>query len=111
MRAIFLLAVLSGLLVLPASPSFAAKVGETCDGIAAIQCDKGLWCEHPAGQCQVADGAGKCVAETMPPCIEMHAPVCACPVGDKPAVEYSNECFRKAAKAQPDHVGSCGGSK
>ena len=65
----------------------------------------------PAAKCHVADGAGKCVAETGPACIEMHAPVCACPVGDKPAVEYSNDSFRKVAKAQLDHVGSCGGSK
>ena len=111
MRAIFLLAVLPGLLVLSASPSFAAKVGETCDGIAAIQCDKGLWCEHPAGQCHVADGAGKCVEETGPACIEKNDPVCACPVGDKPAVQYSNDCFRKVAKAQLDHVGKCEGTK
>ena len=38
-----------------------SQEGETCDGIAAIKCDKGLWCEHPAGQCQVIDGAGTCV--------------------------------------------------
>lgn len=111
MRAIFLLAALAGLLMLLLSPSFAAKVGATCDGFAGIKCDSGLWCEHPAGQCQMADGAGKCVEETKLPCIEMQAPECACPVGDKPAVEYPNDCFRKAAKAQLDHVGSCEGTK
>ena len=108
MRAIFLAAVLPGLLVLPSCPSFAAKVGETCDGVAAIQCDKGLWCEHPAGQCQVIDGAGTCVKETVPSdCKEMADPVCACAVGNKPAVKYDNDCLRKVAKAQLDHTGEC----
>ena len=107
MRAIFLPAALAGFLVLSFSPSFAAKVGETCDGIAVIQCDPGLWCEHPAGQCQVADGAGKCVAETPPNCEEIADPVCACQVGDKPAVEYPNDCKRKVAKAQLDYKGHC----
>lgn len=102
MRAIFLLAVLPGLLVLPSSPSFAAKVGETCDGIAAIQCDKGLWCEHPAGQCQVADGAGVCVKDSPEACTQEHIPVCAC--GGK---EFPNDCERKKAKQQLDYASAC----
>ena len=64
MRALLVLAVLACLLTLPLSPSFAAKVGETCDGIAGIKCDEGSWCEHPAGECNVADGAGTCVKNT-----------------------------------------------
>jgi hypothetical protein len=111
MRAILRLAVLAGLLMLSLSPSFAAKVGETCDGFAGIKCDSGLWCEHPAGQCQMADGAGKCVEQRGPKCTEDYDPVCACPVGDKPAVQYPNDCKRKEAKAQLDHVGECGGAK
>ena len=67
MRAILVLALLACLSSMPFSPSYAAneaKQGETCDGIAVIKCDKGLWCEHPAGQCQVIDGAGTCVKNT-----------------------------------------------
>jgi hypothetical protein len=42
------------------APAVAAGPGETCDGIAGIDCEEGLWCEHPASQCTVADGAGMC---------------------------------------------------
>jgi hypothetical protein len=107
MRAIFLPALFAGLLILPMTASFAATEGETCDGIAAIQCETGLWCEHPAGECGVMDGAGTCVKETPPNCKEMHDPVCACPVGGKDSVEYANDCLRKVAKAQLDHAGAC----
>ena len=78
MRAYLLLTTLVCLSVLPAAPSSAAKVGETCDGIAAIKCDPKLWCEHPAGECNVPDGAGTCVEETGPICMENYLPVCAC---------------------------------
>lgn len=107
MRAYLHLATLACLLVLPSASASAAKVGETCDGIAALKCEKGLWCEHPAGECGLPDGAGTCVKETDPACIDEHAPVCACPVGDKPTVEYPNDCQRKVAKAQLDYVGEC----
>ena len=70
MRALLVLAVLACLLTLPLSPSFAAKVGETCDGIAGIKCDEGSWCEHPAGECNVADGAGTCVKDSPEACTQ-----------------------------------------
>jgi len=102
MRAFFFLGFVFGLLLLPSAPASAAGAGETCDGIAGIQCDAGLWCEHPAGQCDVADAAGTCVKESGPICTEDYMPVCACG-----GVQYSNDCRRKAAKAQLDHVGEC----
>ena len=107
MRAYLFLATLTGLVVLTPAPSSAAKLGETCDGIAHLQCDKGLWCEHPAGECGLPDGAGSCVKELGPVCKEDYAPVCACPEGGKNPVQYSNDCKRKAAKTQLDHVGEC----
>ena len=89
MRALLVLAVLACLLTLPLSPSFAAKVGETCDGIAGIKCDEGSWCEHPAGECNVADGAGTMCKEPEA-CTEPVIPVCAC--GGK---EFPSDCERK----------------
>jgi len=71
----------------PEAPLSAAKLGETCDGIAALRCDEGLWCEHPGGQCTVADGSGMCA--------KTHGKT------------YGNDCARKAAKAQLDHIGEC----
>ena len=62
----------------------------------------GLWCEHPAGECNVADGAGTCVKETADSMYEEHIPVCAC--GGK---EFSNDCERKKAKQQLDHASAC----
>lgn len=102
MRAIFLPAMLAGFLALSLSPSLAANEGETCDGIAAIQCEAGLWCEHPAGQCNVADGAGTCVKDSPEACSQEHIPVCAC--GGK---EFPNDCERKKAKQQLDYADAC----
>jgi hypothetical protein len=101
MREFLALAVLACLLTLPPSPSFAAKVGETCDGIAAIKCDKGLWCEHPAGQCSFGDPSGTCVKDTEA-CTEPVIPVCAC--GGK---EFTSDCERKRAKQQLDYASAC----
>ena len=81
MRAIKLLLSLALLSLPTAVPAVAAGVGETCDGIAAIQCDAGLWCEHPSGQCNTVCG---CDGET-----------------------YGNQCMASAAKTQVDHIGEC----
>lgn len=85
--------------------SFAAKEGEMCGGIAGIACDKGLFCEKPAGQCNTADLAGKC--EVKPEiCTKEFKPVCACD-----GKQFGNDCERKAAGAQKDHDGECGSTK
>ena len=62
MRTAKLLVLLALLSLLAVAPAAAAGIGETCDGIAAIQCDEGLWCEHPASQCKMSDAAGKCIS-------------------------------------------------
>jgi len=87
--------------LLTSLPASAAKEGELCGGIAGIMCDKGLFCEYPAGQCSTADLAGVC--ETQPEvCTEHFLPVCSCD-----GKQYGNDCKRKAAGAQKDYDGPC----
>jgi hypothetical protein len=101
MRAFMLLIGFALLSALPASPLSAAARGETRDGIAAIQCEEGLWCEHAPGQCAVADAAGMC-AKASEICTEDYHPVCGCN-----GKTYGNDCMRKVKKVQLDHIGEC----
>jgi hypothetical protein len=96
---------LIGLVFLSASgltPAWGATLGETCDGIAALRCEEGLWCEHPAGECNMADGAGMC-AKAPEICTQDYQPVCGCD-----GKTYSNDCMRRIEKVQLDHIGECG---
>jgi hypothetical protein len=79
----------------------AANLDEACGGSAGITCNSALWCQAPAGQCNVADAAGTC---DKPPafCIRVSRPVCGCN-----GKTYPNDCERQHAKAQLDHVGAC----
>jgi hypothetical protein len=49
-----------------------------------------------------ADAAGQC-AQAPEVCTQDYNPVCGCD-----GKTYGNDCVRKAAKAQLDHLGECG---
>jgi len=102
MRASKVLISFAFLFALVSGPGAAATLDESCDGVAGVQCDTGLWCDHPAGQCNVADAAGQCV-KAPDVCTQDYNPVCGCD-----GETYGNDCMRKLAKVQLDHIGECG---
>jgi hypothetical protein len=78
--------------------------GQECGGFRpgpAPVCQAGLFCEMPAGSCNLADGVGKCArVETV--CPDIFAPVCGCD-----GKTYPSDCSRRGARAQLDHTGMC----
>lgn len=61
----------------PTSARTPVAEGGMCGGFAGFQCAQGLTCQMPAGQCQVADGAGVC-RKVPQMCTLIYAPVCGC---------------------------------
>ena len=88
---------------LAASPAGAVGVGETCGGIAGLQCDAGLACKFPEGQCNTADLAGTCVAVPAE-CPQQGPRVCGCD-----GKTYTNECELLKAGVRQDKQGACPG--
>ena len=72
-----------------------------CGTIAGIACPNGQWCDLQAKSCGVTDLPGVCV-KVPEVCTQDFVPVCGCD-----GKTYSNDCARRAAKAQKDHDGEC----
>jgi len=83
------------------SAASAVGPGKQCGGIIGIPCDKGLWCQLPAGSCRAFDMFGTC---TKVPrfCTRIFKPVCGCD-----GKTYGNDCARQMAKVQLAHTGKC----
>ena len=99
-RAVAALIIVLGLAFGSTGASAAGK-GETCGGIFPLTCDKGLWCQNPAGECKIINAQGKC--DVIPrSCPRNFRPVCGCDGNT-----YNNNCERQMAKVQLDHTGRC----
>jgi hypothetical protein len=87
---------------LGAGPASQAQTGQTCGGIANLQCPKGQACLFPENQCNVADLAGTCI-EVPADCPKQGPPVCGCD-----GKTYANECEIAKAGVRPLRKGACG---
>jgi hypothetical protein len=98
-RRMIVLAFLCTVLTLAAS----AQTGQTCGGIAALQCPSGQACQYEFGQCNTADLAGVCV-QVPETCPKQGPRICGCD-----GKTYTNECELLKAGVRPDKRGACGG--
>lgn len=83
------------------SSAGAVGVGKQCGGFAGIQCNHGLFCQHPAGACFIFDIAGTC-ARVPRFCFKIFRPVCGCD-----GKTYPNDCVRQSAMVSKSHDGKC----
>ena len=99
--AVTMLLVVVGLTLFAPGNASAAGVGQFCGGIAAIRCDRGLFCQFPSPFCGFFDRSGTCV-RIPKVCPFIFRPVCGCD-----GKTYPNDCVRQRARVSKRHDGRC----
>jgi Kazal-type serine protease inhibitor domain len=97
-----LLLAFGGVLIVSSGSPMAAPEGAACGGASGAKCDDRLWCEPTAGNCELSDVAGKCVAPTIL-CTADYSPVCGCD-----GKTYGNFCELRSKKIAMQAKGDCG---
>ncbi len=92
-------ALAAGAIVLAADTARAGP-GDSCGGVANLQCDVGLFCDVEPGVCR-ANGAGVCVTVPMA-CSRLSQPVCGCD-----GRTFPNDCERQRAGVARQADGPC----
>ena len=98
------IAVVLATALVQSGPAQAVPAGQPCGGASRAVCDKGLWCEPPAGACKTSAGVCVpfprfCIARKR---TNSFRPVCGC--NNK---TYSNDCFRRAYRVPKQQDGKC----
>jgi hypothetical protein len=92
-------------LAAPQAQAKTAGEGQTCGGVAGMQCGSGLYCEMATGMCHKPDAAGVC--KPRPEVCPQHVlPVCGCD-----GKTYSNACHARQEGQSVETMGACPKSK
>jgi hypothetical protein len=98
-------AALSGMSVAQAgecAPDGGPGSGDTCGGLAGLDCPDGEYCNFPeSAQCGAADQTGTCAAIPTV-CPALYGPVCGCD-----DTTYDNPCMAAAASVSVARGGAC----
>lgn len=83
-------------------PAVCIGAPQTCNN--QMACPSGLFCDMNQPRRCLASAVGGICIEPPTACDRRYDPVCGCD-----GMTYGNDCMRRMAKVQIDHVGECGG--